>query len=143
MVAKVARSRGLRVKSPSYLWNWASDAVMAPYDLSSFHAVIGAVMELNKTGTSSEAEQYANLKWNHMEQVKAYHQRAGVTIRNALLAKVKELVAARHLVHTVESIELPGVAAGSMGLLRVAAVDVRPMQVPYSRLFNMTKSKAT
>ena len=83
--------------------------------------------------------EYAKDKWDDMEAVKAFHQKAGSAIRTALVSRVKDLIKRRQRVDVVQTLELPGVKSGKMGLLRVSAVDVKPMQIPLSRLFHLEK----
>lgn len=141
LVSRTGQELGLRLRSPGYLWVWAGDAVIAPHDYQTFRQLIGTLVRIDASASSLDPDVYATEKWQQMEHVKAYHHRAGIAIRTALLERVKGLVAERHRVESVESIELPGLEAGSMGLLRVAAVDNKSMQVPLSRLFHITAVK--
>lgn len=143
VVAMKVRSLGVRLRSPQYLWAWAGDAVMAPHDRQTFHSLIATIWQLEGHGISEAPGAYADMRWDEMERLKAYHHKAGVAIRAALLARVRALVFERRRIDTVESIELPGVAAGRMGLLRVAAVDTKTRKVPVSRLFHLGKVKVT
>jgi hypothetical protein len=140
-VAKTARDLGLRLRAASYLWVWASDAVMAPQDLNTFNALMRAVIRLDSSEPVLDAQSYAQEKWQKMEQVKTFHIRAGTIIRNVLLERVRELVMKRQKIDTSVSIALPGVEAGRMGLLRVSAVDTKPMQVPLSQLFHIRPAR--
>lgn len=137
LVAKTGKDFGLRLRSATYLWEWAGDGVMAPHDFATFRALIATLAMIDPSAFSSGVDQYAEEKWRQMEQVKTFHARAGATIRTALIQRVKGLVAERRRVETVESIELPGVEAGRMGLLRVSAVDSKPVRTPQSRLFHV------
>ncbi|MCX7263934.1 MAG: hypothetical protein NT035_00720 [Burkholderiales bacterium] len=137
LVARTGRDFGLHLPSASYLWVWAGDEVMAPHDFTTFRALITTLAKLDRSSDSFGVDQYAHEKWQQMERVKTFHARAGATIRTALIQRVKGLVAERRLVETVESIELPGVHAGRMGLLRVSAVDSKPVRTPQSRLFHV------
>lgn len=141
VVAAKVRSLGVRLRSPQYLWAWAGDAVMAPQDRQTFHSLIATVWQLEGRDAGDEAAADANARWEEMERLKAYHHKAGVAIRVALLTRVRALVVERRRIDSVESIELPGVAAGRMGLLRVSAVDIKPRRVPMSRLFHLGKVK--
>lgn len=141
VVATKIRSLGVQLRSPQYLWNWAGDAVMAPHDQQTFRSLITAIWHLETPKNSEDPEAYADIRWSEMERIKGFHHRAGVIIRGALLSRVRELVAERRRIDTVESIELPGVAAGRMGLLRVAAVDNKIRKVPVSKLFHLGKMK--
>lgn len=143
VVAMKIRSLGVRLRSPQYLWAWAGNAVMAPHDRQTFHSLIATIWQLEGPGRSEDPGSYADVRWDEMERLKAYHHKAGVAIRAALLARVRGLVSERRRIDTVESIELPGVAAGRMGLLRVAAVDTKTRKVPVSRLFHLGKVKVT
>lgn len=143
VVAMKIRRHGVKFRSPQYLWAWAGDAVMAPHDRETFRCLIAAVWELEGPASSEDPRTYADLRWGEMERLKAYHHKAGVSIRAALLSRVQALVAERRHIDTVESIELPGLAAGRMGLLRVAAVDTKTRKVPVSRLYQLGKVKVT
>lgn len=143
VVAMKIRGLGVRLRSPQYLWAWAGDAVMAPQDRQTFHSLIAAIWQLGSRGIGDDAAAYADAKWDEMERLKAYHHKAGIAIRAALLTRVRGLVAERRRIDSVESIELPGVAAGRMGLLRVSAVDIKSRRVPMSRLFHLGKVKVT
>ena len=137
IVAKVGKDFGLRLRSATYLWAWAGDTVIAPHDFDTFRALIATLVRLDPTAIFAGTNEYAYKKWQQMEQVKAFHVRAGAAIRTALLQRVMGLVADRVRVETVESIELPGLKAGRMGLLRVSAVDAKPVRIPQSRLFHV------
>lgn len=143
IVARRAREAGLRLRSASYLWTWASDVVIAPHDFETFRALIRALGDLQVGLDSESPDQYAREKWDEMERLKNYHQRAASEIRKALLERVHMLVAARSRVDVVESIQLPGLEAGSIGLLRVSAVDVSSVRVPFSRLFHLVPVKVS
>ena len=143
VVAMKIRRHGVKLRSPQYLWAWAGDAVMAPHDRETFHSLIAAIWELETSASDEDPCAYADLRWGELERLKAHHHKAGVSIRAALLSRVRSLVAERRRIDTVESIELPGVAAGRMGLLRVAAVDGKTRKVPVSRLYQLSKVKVT
>ena len=143
VVAMKVRGLGVRLRSPQYLWAWAGDAVMAPQDRKTFHSLIATIWQLGSRESGDEAAAYADARWDDMERLKAYHHKAGVAIRAALLTRVRGLVAERRRIDSVESIELPGVAAGRIGLLRVSAVDNKSRRVPMSRLFHLGKVKVT
>lgn len=137
VVAKAGRDRGLQVRSASYLWAWAGDDVIAPHDFNTFLLLIGTLAQLDPAAILTDVNEYAHKKWQQMEQVKSFHARAGATIRTELLKRVNVLIQERRHVETVEIIELPGVTSGQMGLLRVAAVDMKPVRVPQSKLFHV------
>lgn len=143
VVAMNMRGLGVKLRSPQYLWEWVGDAVMAPHDRQTFQHLIATTWKLEGLGVDDPPEIYANSRWDEMERLKAYHHKAGAVIRAALLARVRELVAERRHIETVESIELPGAEAGRMGLLRVAAIDTKSRRVPTSTLFHLTKVKVT
>jgi len=143
VVAMRVRGLGVKLRSPQYLWTWAGDAVMAPQDRQTFHSLIHTIWQLGSVESDDEPVAYADARWNEMERLKAYHHKAGVAIRAALLTRVRGLVAERRRIDSVELIELPGVAAGRMGLLRISAVDVKSRRVPMSRLFHLGKVKVT
>lgn len=140
-VAKAARDVGLRIRNANYLWQWAGDAVMAPHNLQTFSALIKTLFRLDPSEHRGDPDEYALKRWQQMERVKSFHMRAGVVIRNALLERVRQFVAERTPIVSSASVELPGLEAGRMGLLRVAAVDTKTMMVPLSRLFHLVSVK--
>ena len=139
VLASRLRKLNIALRSAHYLWSWAGEEVMAPHDLVTFQNLIRVIHELNPTPEEINVNEYALAKWNEMELVKAYHHKAGAVIRAALVTRVRDLIIKRERVDTVLTIELPGVRAGKMGLLRVSAVDEKAMQVPLSRLFHLEK----
>jgi len=141
VVAMKLRSLGVKLRSPQYLWEWAGDEVMAPHERQLFKHLIATIWQLEGLNIDEQPEIYANERWDEMERLKAYHHKAGAVIRSALLARVRELVVERRYIETVEAIELPDVASGRMGLLRVAAIDTISRRVSSSALFNLTKVK--
>ncbi|MFN4119991.1 MAG: hypothetical protein ACK4HJ_14400 [Acidovorax sp.] len=141
LVARTARDEGLKLRSATYLWNWASDAVIAPHDFETFRALIRTLSQLEGTLSDANPDEYALEKWKEMERLKVFHQRAASEIRRLLLDQVRILIAARKRIETVESIQLPGLEAGCIGLLRVSAVDVTSVRIPFSRLFHIVPVK--
>jgi hypothetical protein len=140
-VARTARDEGLKLRSATYLWTWASDAVIAPHDLNTFRSLIRSMSKLDEEFSEANPDDYALKKWTEMEHLKAFHHRAASEIRKLLLDRVRKLVATRQPVETVESIHLQGLEAGHIGLLRVSAVDATSVRIPYSRLFHLTPVK--
>lgn len=139
VMARTLRDLNVSVRSPQYLWAWAGDAVMAPHDFATFLNLIHGLNTLDPMSSDFNASEYARAKWADMAAVKAFHQKAGSAIRTALVTRVKDLIKSRQRVDVVQTIELAGVKSGKMGLLRVSAVDVKSMQIPLSRLFNLEK----
>lgn len=139
VVAMKLKQLDLTVRSPQYLWAWASDAVMAPHDYDTFSKLINGLNTLEPSHFGSEIDDYIGAKWTDMELVKSFQQRAGMTIRSALVERVQDLIKRRQRVDAVQTIELAGVKAGMMGLMRVSAVDSKSMMMPLSRLFHLEK----
>lgn len=142
IVGRAFKERSGRLRSASYLWAWAGDAVIAPQSFDTFRLLIAALAQLGSALPADPAA-YAKEKWMQMELVKDYHRRAGSDIRTELLDRVKSLIAERTRIDTVASIDLPGVRSGRMGLLRISAVDARSVRVPHSRLFHIHPVKVT
>lgn len=142
VISRLLKARGGQIRSASYLWVWAGDAVMAPQAFDTFLLLIQTLAELEATHGPQEPGAYANAKWSQMELVKEYQQRAGGEIRRALLERVRLLLAERRRIETTASIDLPGVKSGRMGLLRVSAVDSQSIRVPFSRLYQLHPVRA-
>lgn len=143
VVAMKLRDCGVKLRSPYYLWAWAGDAVMAPHDRQTFRSLIAIILQMEGPKGSDESGNNVDAQWDEMERLKAYQYKAGFAIRAALLTRVRSLVSERRRIDKVELIELPGLAAGHMGLMRVAAVDTKSRCVPMSRLFHLSKVKVT
>lgn len=136
-VAKALRETGVKLRSATYLWTWASNEVIAPQDFDTFKALMGTLEKLGESLEGYSAAEYADTKWKEMDHLKTFQHRAGLEIRRALLDRVRALVKQGHQIDTAESIQLPGLAAGRMGLLRVAAADAVSVQIPLSRAFQL------
>lgn len=143
VVAVEIRRLGVKLRSPQYLWEWAGEEVMAPHDKQTFSSLIEIIWQLEGLSNEDASITYADSRWDEMERLKAFHHKAGVAIRAALLTRVRGLVLERRRIDVSESIELPGVAAGRMGLLRVAAIDTKPRRVRSSVLFQLSKLKVS
>jgi hypothetical protein len=139
VLAKKLKDLDLTIRSPQYLWTWASDAVIAPHDYVTFSKLIYGINALEPSLFGSDIDEYIEAKWTDMELVKSFQQKAGMTIRAALVERVQDLIKRRQRVDTVETIELSGVKAGMMGLMRVSAIDSKSMMMPLSRLFHLEK----
>jgi hypothetical protein len=139
VLAMKLKELDLIVRSPQYLWAWASDAVMAPQDYETFSKLLNGLNVLEPSQFGSEINEYILAKWTEMESVKSFQYKAGMMIRSALIERVKELIKGRQRIDTVKTIELAGVKAGMMGLMRVSAVDSESMMMPLSCLFHLQK----
>lgn len=140
VVGRLIRNRGVTLRSPKYLWEWAGNSVMAPQDLETFRILLQVAGEILGNDQLIEVG-YADHLWQNMEKVKSFQQRAGAAIRAALVERVKVLIRAGQSIETAESIALPGVQGGQMGLFRIAAVDSTVISVPASKLFRREKVK--
>ncbi|WP_440661069.1 hypothetical protein [Burkholderia sp. 22088] len=136
VIASAFRELGGRLRSASYLWVWAGDTVIAPQSYDTFRRLTAVLAEFAPPQCPMDLDAYAKTKWDQMELVKGYQHRAGGEIRTALLERVRKLIAERQRIETVLSIALPGVESGQMGLLRVSAIDMQSVRVPYSTLFH-------
>ena len=141
VVAVAIRKLGVKLRSPQYLWEWTGNEVMSPHDKQTFSSLIKVIWQLEGLSNQEDSITFADSRWDEMERLKAFHHKAGVAIRTALLSRVRGLISERRQIHMSESIELPGVASGRMGLLRVAAVDSRPRNIKSSALFQLSKLK--
>jgi hypothetical protein len=139
VVARKLRELNVVLRSPQYLWAWAGDAVMAPHDLATFLKLIQGIHHLDPMPPDCNVDEYARDRWNDMELVKAFHQKAGSAIRASLVSRVRDIISKRQRVDTVQTIELTGVKAGKMGLMRVSAVDDKSILIPLSRMFHLKK----
>lgn len=140
-IAKALRDTGVKLRSAAYLWTWAGDAVIAPQDFETFQALMVTLERVGLSFEGRSAADYSVAMWSAMERLKTFQHKAGVEIRRALLDRVRALVTEGHHIDTVESIQLPGLKAGRMGLLRVAAADYVSVDIPLSRAFQLVPVK--
>jgi hypothetical protein len=132
-IAEMLKREGYVLSGHRYIWIWTTDLVISPQNRDEFHTLIRAVCSLGGLPGAVAAE-YASVKWELMRELKRYHMQAGRQIRDAMLSKLSQLISERTVIREFHRIVLPGVDAGEMGLIRVAAVDDQAALIPYSQI---------
>jgi hypothetical protein len=124
--------KGFRLNSGHrYIWVWTTHLVISPENQATFIALMECI---DKYLPESNPRAYAIKRWELMEELKSYHRKAGLLIRQAMLKHVEKLIAEKTEVGDFLRIVLPGVDAGEMGILRVSATDHETVWVPFSRI---------
>jgi hypothetical protein len=124
----------------NYLWAWTTLDVIKPATPDTFSALLDVLVKV-KAIDPIDAAGREHL-WRMMKLLVRYHVAAGQEIRRVLLARLRELIAAQTLVTTALQLELPGVNAGQLSVLRVESVASTPSLVPYTEI-GILRTEAT
>lgn len=133
VIGAMLRDRCASFSSPdNYLWNWTTNDVIKPMKVETFYALLDILRELRLADVALIQDR--EHLWRTMKLLVRYHVAAGQDIRRALLAQLRDLIARRVVVTTALSLELPGVDAGELSVLRVESVAPIPTLVPYTEI---------
>jgi hypothetical protein len=123
--------------SSGYLENYAAGIVIGPSNEERFGSLIRA---LNKHGylAVADLDPFIREHWTIIEDVRSYQRKAAGVIRHQLLEALAEHLREGQL--TARQISLTGVAAGELGLLRIADVDPNPVTVSIRQLYRIESS---
>lgn len=131
IIAGLLESRGHGAQYHRYLWVWTTNDVIRPRSEGQFYELLAILHDLGYI--EEEALATAENRWTLMKQIIGYHQKAGLKIRNGLLRRLQELVRKGERIDEALSLTLPGVDAGELSVMRVAAVDPESIEVPHHR----------
>lgn len=132
VIAALLESKNLGVQNHRYIWTWTTHDVIRPRSEGLFYEILAILNDIGYI--ESEALETAESRWALMKEIIAYHHRAGVQIRNALLRRLRKLVRAGERIDDCLALTLPGVDSGELSVLRVAAVDPQVVEVPHQRI---------
>jgi hypothetical protein len=133
VIGAMLRDRCASFSSPdNYLWNWTTNDVIKPMKAETFYALLDILHELHLADRALIQDR--ERLWHTMKVLVRYHVAAGQDIRRELLAQLRDLIARRIVVTTSLSLELPGVDAGELSVLRVESVAPTPTLVPYTEI---------
>jgi hypothetical protein len=132
------RESGGRVRNAAYLQEWAGYEVMSPRDQSDFMALILTANQfapLDKIGPES----YASKRWLEIQELKGFHHKAGLQIRDKLLSVIKSELEAQSAIGSELKISVPGIEGAEMSILRIAAIDANTIDIPSSQIYRLKR----
>jgi hypothetical protein len=132
------RENGGRVRNSAYLKEWAGYEVMSPRDQSDFNALLITANDfdlLDKSGPTA----YAAKKWAEIQELKGFHHKAGLQIRDELLSVIKTELEAQSSILAELKISVPGIDGAEMSILRIAAIDSNIINVPSSQMYRLKR----
>ena len=125
--------RGFHLADHNYLWRWTTDEVISPQIESYFYETIAILEDCGRTFGERDVLEAAKRRWEEMKDLKRYHIKAGQEIRNILLGKVRSIIDSQLRIGSQYELQIPGVSAGVMAIVRIAAVDAEVVSIPYNR----------
>ena len=137
---KIFNEFGGKVSSSSYLYEWAGEETMSPQNEKEFRALIQTTASLGYLDVE-EPLSFAKDKWHQIEDLKSYHRKAGIVIREQLLMIIKDELDQNHKIISEKKISIPGVEGAEMHLLRIGAIDSHTIRVPYNKLYKLDKPR--
>lgn len=137
---KIFNEFGGKVSSSSYLNEWAGEETMSPQNEKEFRALIQTTASLGYLD-EEEPLSFAKDKWHQIEDLKSYHRKAGIVIREQLLLIIKDELDQNHKIISEKKISIPGVEGAEMHLLRIGAIDSQTIRVPYNKLYKLDKPR--
>lgn len=132
------RDRGGRVRNAAYLKEWAGYEVMSPRDESDFIALLVTTHEFTPLDNQGP-EIYAAKRWYEIQELKGFHHKAGLQIRDKLLSVIKAELEAQSVISAELKISIPGIEGAEMSILRIAAIDSNTIDIPSSQIYRLKK----
>ena len=125
--------RSLNLANHRYIWKWTTDEVISPQKESLFYEIIAILDDCDRPLGERDVLQAAKRRWEEMKELKQYHQKAGQRIRRKLLRRLRTIIDSRPNIGSEYELQIPGVSAGTMAIVRIAAVDTEVVSIPYHR----------
>ena len=125
--------RDFHLANHSYLWKWTTNEVISPQKESHFYEIIAILDDCGQALGERDVLEAAKRRWEEMKELKHYHQKAGQQIRGNLLSRLRTIIDSRPKIGSEYELQIPGVSAGTMAIVRIAAVDTEVVSIPYHR----------
>ena len=125
--------RKFHLASHSYLWKWTTEEVISPQSESHFYETIAILDDLGQMLGERDVLEAAKKRWERMKELKRYHRKAAQKIRQELLRRLRAVIKEHLQIGSEYALEIPGVSAGTMAIVRIAAVDAEVVSIPYHR----------
>ena len=125
--------RDFHLANHSYIWKWTTGEVIGPQKESLFCEIIAILDDCGTAFGESDVLEAAKRRWEEMKELKHYHQKAGRQIRGSLLSRLRTIIDSRPKIGSEYELQIPGVSAGTLAIVRIAAVDTEVVSIPYHR----------
>lgn len=140
-IGELLAARGHKLASGHrYIWVWTTNEVIHPESDSLFYELLAILQDLGFL--RAEALETAEKRLQQMHEIIRFHHLAGNEIRRALLSRLRGLIARNTVVADRLTLSLPGVDAGALSVLRVAAVEPTVRLVPYGQIGDVTSAES-
>ena len=130
---QLLEKRDFHVANHGYLWKWTTDEAISPQKESHFYEIIAILDDCGRALGERDVLEAAQRRWEEMRELKHYHQKAGQQIREYLLSRLRTIIDSRPRIGSEYELQIPGVSAGTMAIVRIAAVDTEVVSIPYHR----------
>ena len=136
------QKRGFSVANHTYIWKWTSDEVISPQKESLFFEIIAILDDCGATRGEHDTLEAAKEQWQEIKELKKYQMKAGQKIRRNLLRRLRTLVGESPEIGSEYELQIPGVSAGTLAIVRIASVDTKVVSLPYHRtgIVSMTET---
>jgi hypothetical protein len=131
---KRLQQKGSAINDHRYIWMWTTQLVIRPQSQPVFYNLMSICGDLGFRIDGQNPEKLASLRLQQMKEIIRFHGAAGRKIRQALLERLRKLIEQRILIKDSYSLKLPDLSSGEISVFRVAAVDPKPVEIPYSRI---------
>lgn len=133
-LARRLAARNHRVGRPPYIWMWTTDLVIRPKSEALFYELMAILDDLGYQSRHGHLLRMIESRWKAMKEIIMYHQRAGSSIRHALLRRLREVMEEGTVFEDEYRLTLDDLDAGELAVFRVAAIDTETMPVPYHQV---------
>lgn len=130
-IFNLLKEKGYDFSNHLYLWEWTTNDVIGPANDSKFFELIAILEDMGYLPAGQNVLKFAEEKWALMRELKRFHQRAGVYIRNELLEEMRRVLEEGITINDQLTLNLKGVSSGTLSVLRVVGVDPESQTLPY------------
>jgi hypothetical protein len=130
-ISGLLTSKGHNVGNHRYIWMWTTDLVIRPKSQSLFLDLMNILDSLGFGLKEGDPFAAAAQRWKKMKEIIRYHVTAGQRIRLSLLDRLRNMIKDRLVITDSYHLSLPGLSAGEISVVRVAAVDSVSIDIPY------------
>jgi hypothetical protein len=130
-IAQLLTAKGHNIGNHRYIWMWTTDLVIRPQSQPLFLDLMNILSSLGFGLKEGDPFAAATKRWKKMKEIIRYHVTAGQRIRLSLLDRLRNMIKDRLVITDSYHLSLPGLSAGEISVVRVAAVDSVSIDIPY------------
>jgi hypothetical protein len=136
-IAQELRARGAHASATS-VRQWAGVETLGPGDEQVFGVLIALLHEKGKIAASTDYAAYADHTWKKLTELRSIRQRAGTSIRKALMEALREkLAGCNSQLGDKTSVNIDDGSEAELVILRISAFDHSVSFVQPSRLYHL------